>query len=104
MPAALFFFSWCIASVRQAGVVFYQFVVFLPVVVSAVATASDRPDAAVDPQFGVVNTILRSWGLPGSLWVQGSSTALPVLVVVEDASKLPGLSHRPPVYGHAIGA
>jgi len=80
MPLALIV-SWCLVSVKR-GRRFYQFVVFLPVVVSLVAI-SMLFIMLMDPQFGVFNRILRSLGLPTSMWVSGSKSALISIVLVD---------------------
>lgn len=80
MPLALLL-AWCIVSVRR-GRQFYQFVVFLPVVVSLVAI-SMLFKMLMDPQFGTFNQVLRLLGLPTSLWIAGSNTALISVIVVD---------------------
>ncbi len=80
IPLALLI-SWCIVSVKR-GRQFYQFVVFLPVVVSLVAI-SMLFKMLMDPQFGTFNQVLRLLGLPTSQWVASSDTALISIVAVD---------------------
>jgi multiple sugar transport system permease protein len=37
----------------------------------------------LNPEIGVINYLLRSIGLPGSLWVSGPRTVIPALVMVD---------------------
>jgi ABC-type sugar transport system permease subunit len=80
MPLALLI-SWCIVTVKR-GRRFYQFIIFVPVVASLVAI-SMLFTMLMDPQFGTFNRILRSLGLPTSMWVNGSRSALPSCVAVD---------------------
>jgi ABC-type sugar transport system permease subunit len=80
MPVALFV-SWCLASVRRARPA-YQWVVFLPVVVSMVAI-SMLFKMLMNPQIGALNRVLRSLGLPGSQWIHSSDTAMLSIVAVD---------------------
>ena len=80
VPLALLV-SWCIVSVKR-GRRFYQFVAFLPVVVSFVAIAM-LFRMLMDPQFGAFNMILRSLGLPAMGWISSSKTALQSIVMVD---------------------
>lgn len=80
MPAALLI-SWCIASVKRARR-FYEFVVFLPVVVSMVAIGL-LFRLLMNPDIGVFNALLESVGLPTSQWVFGTDTALFSVVLVD---------------------
>jgi len=73
--------SWCIVSVKR-GRQLYQFVVFLPVVVSLVAI-SMLFKMLMDPQFGTFNQVLRLLGLPTSQWIASSDTALISIVAVD---------------------
>jgi ABC-type sugar transport system permease subunit len=80
MPIALVI-SWCIFLVKR-GRGFYQFVIFIPVVISAVAVAMVGR-MLFDPQTGIINQILLSIGLPAGLWVQSSDTSLLTLIIVD---------------------
>lgn len=80
MPTALLV-AWGIVSVRR-GRRFYEFVVFLPVVVSLVAI-SLLFRMLMNPEIGVFNQILSTLGLPTSRWVDGSGTALLSVVLVD---------------------
>jgi ABC-type sugar transport system permease subunit len=80
MPAAILL-SWCIANVKK-GRRFYEFVVFLPVVVSLVAIAL-LFRMLMNPDFGLINTVLRGAGLPTSDWIFASESALFSVVLVD---------------------
>jgi multiple sugar transport system permease protein len=80
LPIALLV-SWCLVSVTR-GRRAYQFIIFLPVVLSVVAI-SMLFRMLMDPQMGTLNYILRSLGLPPSKWIAGSDTALPSIVMVD---------------------
>ena len=80
LPLALFV-SLCLVSVAQ-GRNFYQFVIFLPVVVSYVAIAL-LFRMLMDPQTGQFNQILRALGLPTSLWITGPNSALPAIAMID---------------------
>ncbi len=70
--------SVCLANVLQ-GRNLYQFVLFIPVVVSLVAVAL-LFRIVLDPEIGQFNRTLRNLGLPDSRWLTDSSTALPTAV------------------------
>ena len=80
LPLALFV-SICLVSVAR-GRGFYQFVIYLPVVVSYVAIAL-LFRMLMDPQTGQFNQILRSVGLPTSKWITGASSALPSIAMID---------------------
>lgn len=80
IPAALLV-SWCIANVRR-GRRFYEFVVFLPVVVSLVAIAM-LFRMLMNPDFGVFNSVLGWLHLPTSHWIFSPDSALPSVVLVD---------------------
>ena len=80
LPLALFV-SICLVSVAR-GRGFYQFVIYLPVVVSYVAIAL-LFRMLMDPQTGQFNQILRSVGLPPSKWITGASSALPSIAMID---------------------
>jgi multiple sugar transport system permease protein len=80
MPISLLI-SWCITNVIH-GRKFYQFVVFLPVVVSLVAV-SMLFRMLMNPDFGLFNTILYNLYLPSSKWIFGADSALPSVVLVD---------------------
>lgn len=73
--------SYCIVNVYR-GRGFYQFVVFLPVVVSMVAI-SLLFRMLMDVQVGTFNYLLRSLHLPPGLWLTGQNTALHSIVAVD---------------------
>jgi ABC-type sugar transport system permease subunit len=73
--------SWCIANVSW-GRRFYEFVVFLPVVVSLVAI-SMLFRMLMNPDFGIFNRVLSAAHLPTSKWIFGSDSALGSVVVVD---------------------
>jgi multiple sugar transport system permease protein len=80
LPLAIFV-SICLVSVAR-GRDFYQFVLFLPVVVSYVAIAL-LFRMLMDPQSGQFNQILRAVGLPTSLWITGPNSALPSVALID---------------------
>ncbi len=80
LPLALFV-SLCLVSVTR-GRDFYQFVIFLPVVVSYVAIAL-LFRMLMDPQTGQFNQILTALGLPTSLWITGPNSALPAIAMID---------------------
>jgi len=80
LPLALFV-SLCLVSVAR-GRDFYQFVVFLPVVVSYVAIAL-LFRMLMDPQSGQFNQILSALHLPTSLWITGEHSALPSIAMID---------------------
>jgi ABC-type sugar transport system permease subunit len=80
LPLALFI-SLCLVSVAH-GRNFYQFVIFLPVVVSYVAIAL-LFRMLMDPQTGQFNYILHALGLPTSLWITGPNSALPAIAMID---------------------
>jgi ABC-type sugar transport system permease subunit len=79
-PIALLI-AWALVTVRR-GRNAYQFIMFLPVVVSMVAI-SMLFRMLMDPQMGAFNHILRSLGLPAPQWVTSSDTALLSIVLVD---------------------
>lgn len=80
LPLALFV-SLCLVSVSR-GRGFYQFVLYLPVVVSYVAVAL-LFRMLMDPQTGQFNQILTSLGLPRSQWITGPNSALPSIAMID---------------------
>jgi ABC-type sugar transport system permease subunit len=80
LPVSLLF-SWCIANVVH-GRRFYEFVVFLPFVVSLVAIAM-LFRMIMNPDSGALNRIISSMGLPTSDWIFGTSSALLSVAIVD---------------------
>lgn len=80
LPLALFV-SLCLVSVVRLRR-FYQFVIYLPQVVSYVAIAL-LFRMLMDPQMGQFNQILKALGLPTSKFVSGYGSALPSLVGID---------------------
>ena len=80
IPTALLL-AWCISTIKR-GRRLYEFVVFLPVVVSLVAIAL-LFRMLMDPQVGGLNMILHTLGLPTSQWIFGSDTALYSVILVD---------------------
>ena len=72
--------SLCLANVAR-GRRIYQFIIFIPVVISLVAI-SLLFRMLMDPDVGQFNRILNSFGLPSFGWLSDSSTALPTAVVI----------------------
>ncbi len=66
---------------RFAGVRIVRTLAYLPVVLPAVATIT-LWKFILDPQVGLLNTILDRLGLPTSLWLQGPGTSMPSVVMV----------------------
>lgn len=73
--------SWCLSSVSK-GRRAYQFIVFLPVVVSLVAV-SMLFRMIMNPETGSLNRILSTLHLPTSQWIFGSGSALYAVVLVD---------------------
>jgi len=80
LPLAIFV-SLCLVAVSR-GRSFYQFVLYLPVVVSYVAVAL-LFRMLMDPQTGQFNQILTALGLPRSLWITGPNSALPAIAMID---------------------
>ncbi|MEO7911645.1 MAG: sugar ABC transporter permease [Roseiflexaceae bacterium] len=72
--------SLCLANVARGRRV-YQFIIFIPVVISLVAI-SLLFRMLMDPDIGQFNHYLNSLGLPSFGWLSDSSTALPTAVVI----------------------
>jgi multiple sugar transport system permease protein len=62
------------------GTAFFRGLYYSPVVTSLVATAVIWL-WILDPQFGVVNQTLRSWGLPTPGWAADAFWAMPTVIV-----------------------
>jgi multiple sugar transport system permease protein len=75
------FVSMCLVSVAR-GRSLYQFVIYLPVVVSYVAIAL-LFKMLMDPQTGQFNQILAALGLPTSKWITGPNSALPSIAMID---------------------
>lgn len=80
IPISLFL-AWCLAKVTH-GRRGYQFIVFLPVVVSLVAI-SMLFRMIMNPDTGTLNRILAALSLPTSSWIYGSDSALVSVVLVD---------------------
>jgi len=70
--------SVCLASVAR-GRQIYQAIIFLPVVISVIAVAL-LFSILLDPQSGLVDTVLSALHLPTSQFLNNSSSALPTSV------------------------
>lgn len=70
--------SVCLANVIR-GRNIYQFIIFIPVVISLVAV-SLLFKMLMDPDIGQLNYLLNLVGLPGIGWLSDSVTALPTAV------------------------
>ncbi|WP_328518849.1 carbohydrate ABC transporter permease [Kribbella sp. NBC_00359] len=66
---------------RFAGVRVVRTLAYLPVVLPAVATIT-LWKFILDPQVGLLNTILDRLGLPTSLWLQSPKMSMPAVVLV----------------------
>jgi ABC-type sugar transport system permease subunit len=80
LPPALLI-SVCLTSLTR-GRNLYQFIIFLPVVVSYVAIAL-LFRMLMDPQTGQFNQILRALHLPTSRFLNGPESALPSVALVD---------------------
>lgn len=60
---------------------FYRAVYFVPVMATLIAMAIAW-EFMLHPQFGMINQLLKSIGLPAHNWLAEASTALPVLAVI----------------------
>lgn len=80
LPVALIA-AYCLANVAR-GRGFYQWALFLPVVVSMAAMAL-LFRVLMDPDIGVFNYLLRSAGLPTSRWLTSPKTAMASIVLVD---------------------
>lgn len=79
-PAALFL-SWALQRIKR-GRNFFQFMIFAPAVLS-VAVAGVMWKFILNPNFGLVNQVLRALGLDSWArpWLGDPATALPSIVV-----------------------
>jgi ABC-type sugar transport system permease subunit len=66
---------------RFAGVRVVRTLAYLPVVLPAVATIT-LWKFMLDPQVGLLNSVLDRLGLPSSLWLQSPNTSMPSVVLV----------------------
>jgi ABC-type sugar transport system permease subunit len=80
LPLAIFVSVCLVSVIRGRGL--YQFVIYLPVVVSYVAIAL-LFRMLMDPQTGQFNQILRALGLPTSRWITGPYSALPSIALID---------------------
>lgn len=80
LPLAIFVSVCLVSVVRGRGL--YQFVIYLPVVVSYVAIAL-LFRMLMDPQTGQFNQILTALGLPKSKWITGADSALPSIAMID---------------------
>jgi multiple sugar transport system permease protein len=60
---------------------FYRTAIFVPFVVSA-ATTGVLTNYLFDPQFGIVNNVLRSLGLPPQGWLADPNQAMVVIAIM----------------------
>lgn len=60
---------------------FYRAVYFVPVMATLIAMAIAW-EFMLHPQFGMINQLLKSIGVPAHNWLAEASTALPVLAVI----------------------
>lgn len=77
----------CLTSINR-GRGFFQFTIFIPVVVSMVAMTLLFKQI-LDPDTGLVNAILRSLGLPEGKFLTDEKSALPTVAAI-DAWKILG--------------
>jgi len=76
-----FAFAYCLANVTR-GRTWYQWSLYLPVVISMAAIAL-LFRSLMDPDVGILNRLLASVGLPRSRWFAGSDSAMYSLVLVD---------------------
>lgn len=67
-------------NMNVKGRAFFRTVVYLPSIVPAVASAMIWM-WLLNPDLGLVNTLLNAVGLPGSLWLYGESSVVPAVVL-----------------------
>lgn len=67
-------------NMNVKGRAFFRTVVYLPSIVPAVASAMIWM-WLLNPDLGLVNTILNAVGLPGSLWLYGENSVVPAVVL-----------------------
>jgi len=63
------------------GIVFYRAVFFLPTITSAVAI-SLMWSWMYNPEFGIVNALLRAVGLKGPMWLASPDWAMPAIMIM----------------------
>jgi len=80
VPLAMVF-AYCLANVYR-GRNFYQWALFIPVVVSMAAIAL-MFRFLMDPEVGPPNQLLRAVGLPTSKWLTGRTSAMYSVVLVD---------------------
>jgi ABC-type sugar transport system permease subunit len=68
-----------VKSERRRGL--YQSVIFVPYISSLVAV-SLLFIIILDPEVGAINRLLRSLGIPGSRWLNGTDSAMPTVALV----------------------
>lgn len=67
-------------NMNVKGRAFFRTVVYLPSIVPAVASAMIWM-WLLNPDLGLINTLLNAVGLPGSLWLYGESSVVPAVVL-----------------------
>lgn len=77
-------FAFCIALVLNEpvkGRSFFRTIFYLPTIVPAVASSIVWM-MMFDPDTGILNAVLRAFGLPASMWIYGESTVIPSLALM----------------------
>lgn len=68
-------------NLKLWGIAFWRTVYYLPAVISGVAVAV-LWTWILNPEFGLLNILLRALGIPGPNWLGDVRTALPALVLI----------------------
>ena len=66
---------------KLRGIVFFRSIFFLPTITSAVAI-SLMWAWMYNPQFGVINTLLKAVGIKGPKWLASSEWAMPSIIIM----------------------
>jgi multiple sugar transport system permease protein len=66
---------------KVRGLSIFRTIYYLPVIVPSIANAMLWL-WMFNPQFGLLNTVLRAIGLPGLQWIYDSGTAIPSLIIM----------------------
>lgn len=77
-------FAFCIALVLNEpvkGRSVFRTIFYLPTIVPAVASSIVWM-MMFDPDTGILNAVLRAFGLPASMWIYGESTVIPSLALM----------------------
>lgn len=83
VPLSLFFgfFIALLLNQKVKGLSIFRTIYYLPVIVPSIANAMLWL-WMFNPEFGLFNTVLRLFGLPGLQWIYDSGTAIPSLIIM----------------------